>query len=428
MPVNSSLFRILILALLVRVGLCEKKENKDKRVKTIFSCSFLANNFELQRYQCLYLMQNKPNLVEFAIRSKVTGSFYTLRIRKNTSQNRKDMFFFFLLRNNPYMTRIKAYKIDEARNIIFSLSEFCPEGNLQEFLDRYDALTENDVLLIFTRIVRSVLAIHENGYIHGDLRMETISMCQNNVPKLKTFKMRVVKDSIAPKRGTPLYMSPEALMDLFRPTLFFFQKSFDNYSLGVILYFMLHYKFPFYGNTYEELLINVTNRKILIDPELGALSKTLLSILLSNDANLRKDTRAIFEMVSEHTKNMKFSDFRKGVTKPLFEIYSPDKPAKESDQAPKVNPETLSQQTKIQKSLIEEPLVPKSKTQVDMEHEQIFNEELRSHSMGTGKEDMSAKSVDHSKMFNNMIQVPTSSLGDKNLSMVEENVGKEAGN
>ena len=317
-------------------------------------------------------MQNRPNLVEFAIQSKVTKNFYTLRIRKNTTKNRKDMFFFFLLRNNPYMTRIKAYKIDENKSIIYSISEFCPEGNLQEFLDRYDSLTEEDVLLIFQKIVRSVMAIHDNGYIHGDLRLETISMCQNTVPKLKTFKMRVVKDSLATKRGTPFYMPPEALLDLFRPTLFFFQKSFDNYALGVILYFMLHYKFPFYGNTYEELLINLTNRRIIIDPELSALSKSLLSILLSNDINLRKDTKAINQMLQVGIQGMVFSNFRKDVDTPLFEIYSPKIEQKgvnkkmllDGDEAREMK-EIVSESTKTGKS---------EKNQFNKEDTSIFNQ------------------------------------------------------
>jgi serine/threonine protein kinase len=223
------------------------------------------------------------------------------------------------------MKRIKGYKIDDERGIIYSLGEFCPEGNLQQFLDRYDLLTEEDVLLIFGRIVHSVLAIHNNGYIHADLKLENISMCGDTIPKIRTFKTRVVKDSINSKRGTPLYMPPEALLDLFQPSRFFFQKSFDNYALGVILYFMLHYKFPFYGNTYEELVINMSNRKVLVDPKLSPLSKSLLGILLSNDIALRKNTKTIYEMIKKGTASMNFSNFRSEVTKPLFELYIPNK-------------------------------------------------------------------------------------------------------
>lgn len=317
--------KALLLFSIITSSAVSMKASKDGTVKTPFNCSFLADQFEYQRYECLYLLQNNRNFVEYVIRSKISSNFYTLQIRKNTSKNRKDMFFFFLLRNNEYMKRIKGYKIDDEKDIIYSLSEFCPEGNLQQFLDRYDALTEADVLLIFERIVQSVLAIHINGYIHGDLKLESISMCAETIPKIRTFKTRVVKDSLASKRGTPLYMPPEALMDLFQPSRFFFQKSFDNYALGVILYFMLHYKFPFYGNTYEELVINMSSRRVAVDPDLSPLSKSLLAILLSSDTALRKNTKAIADMIQKETKSMSFSDFRKGSEKPLFELYIPEK-------------------------------------------------------------------------------------------------------
>ena len=366
-------------------------------------------------------MQNQPNLVEFAIQSKVTQNFYTLRVRKNTSQNRKDMFFFFLLRNNPYMTRIKAYKIDENKNVIYSLSEFCPEGNLQEFLNRYDSLTEEDVLLIFQRIMRSVMAIHDNGYIHGDLKLETISMCQNTIPKLKTFKMRVVKDSLAVKRGTPFYMPPEALMDLFRPTLFFFQKSFDNYALGVILYFMLHYKFPFYGNTYEELLINVKNRRVIIDPELSPLSKSLLSILLSNDINLRKDTKAIYQMIQVGTEGMVFSNFRKDVDKPLFEIYSPEIDKKIKIPNKKIVFDEINQ-TKYENISVENDKSEKSNLNFNNSENSIFNKieeerefknDLMNSNLKTIEKDNESVQNEKNNLFKNILNMPSTQSDSK---------------
>jgi serine/threonine protein kinase len=327
------------------------------------------------------------------------------------------------------MTRIKAYKIDEQKNIIFSLSEFCPEGNLQEFLNRYDSLTETDVLLIFSRIMRSVIAIHDNGYIHGDLKLETISMCQNNIPKIKTFKNRVVKDSLASKRGTPFYMPPEALLDLFKPTLFFFQKSFDNYALGVILYFMLHYKFPFYGNTYEELLINMSNRRIKIDPDLSPLSKSLLSILLSYDINLRKDTKSIYQMVYNGVKNMQFSDFRKDVTTPLFEIYDPDE---EVSEATKISSGGSSNQFKENKiDQINENIMTKDLNDSKFSNqyqklETISEDENLTSEMGdtfVNKSEASESSIDHNNLFKNMIEIPQ----ENDKSIEERSIDNDKG-
>lgn len=310
--------KITIILLLTLLCLLPSSASCKLRKKTPFNCQKIADQISHGHYNCLYLLENRKQGVSFLVRSRLTTKYYSLKIRKNTADNRRDMYFFFLMKQNPYLLNVHSYKIDSKSGLLYSLEEFCRGGNLQQYLRHFTKITESDILLIFYDILKSVKAIHDSGYVHGDLKLENILICAGDSAKLKSFRSRVLLSTQASKRGTPLYMPPEALMDLFRPRDFFFRQSFDNYSLGVLLYFMLHYKFPFYGDSYESLMLALSNREVEIDPSLSPLSKTLLAALLSFDSAKRDSTSAILILLRHNIPTMSFSDYKKGFGSTVF--------------------------------------------------------------------------------------------------------------
>lgn len=316
---HATLFsKTIVIFLLSLLCLFPTSASCKLRKKTPFECQKIADQISHGHYHCLYLLENRKQGVSFLVRSRFTAKYYSLKIRKNTADNRRDMYFFFLMKQNPYLLNVHSYKIDSKSGLLYSLDEFCRGGNLQQYLRHYTKITESDILLIFYDILKSVKAIHDSGYVHGDLKLENILMCTGDSAKLKSFRSRVLLSTQASKRGTPLYMPPEALMDLFRPRDFFFRQSFDNYSLGVLLYFMLHYKFPFYGDSYESLMLAISNREVEIDPSLSPLSKTLLAALLSFDSTKRESTSAILTMLRHNIPTMAFSDYKQGFGSTVF--------------------------------------------------------------------------------------------------------------
>lgn len=228
------------------------------------------------------------------------------------------MYFFFLMKQNPYLVKVYSYKISTEKGLLYSIEEFCMGGNLEQYLMHFTEITENDILLIFYDILKSVKAIHDSGYLHGDIKLENILMCNGDSAKLRSFRSRVLMNTQAVKRGTPLYMPPEAMMDLYRPREFFFQKSFDNYALGVLLYFMLHLKFPFYGHDFESHILAMRNREIEIDPSLSPLSKTLLATLLSFDQTKRNSTKSILTLLRYNIPVIAFSSFKNNFSETVY--------------------------------------------------------------------------------------------------------------
>ena len=90
-------------------------------------------------------------------------------------------------------------------------------------------------------MVNAIYFLHQNNYIHRDIKPENILLFENDVAKLCDFGWCVeFKDE--PRNtfcGTTEYMAPEMLNQKK------YGKEIDVWSLGILLYEMLHGHSPF---------------------------------------------------------------------------------------------------------------------------------------------------------------------------------------
>ena len=100
--------------------------------------------------------------------------------------------------------------------------------------------------------------------------------------------------------GSPIYTSPEILKE--RP----YSAKCDVWSLGIMLYQMLYYKYPFKVETLKELREIIPNRKVVIpkEPVRSEKVKGLLESMLEIEESDRIDWPEIFchELVVEEGK------------------------------------------------------------------------------------------------------------------------------
>lgn len=103
------------------------------------------------------------------------------------------------------------------------------------------------------RICEPVTAAHRNGVLHRDIKPNNILVDVNNIPHMIDFGLSTSMGALqtgssgTSRVGTPAFMSPEQAEGEISKV----GEASDQYSLGVLLYWMLTRQIPFSGKTPE---------------------------------------------------------------------------------------------------------------------------------------------------------------------------------
>ena len=114
----------------------------------------------------------------------------------------------------------------------YLILEYCPHGNLSEYIAQKKKLTETHALDIITQILNGYKYLLKEDIIHRDIKPANILRAGNKW-KISDFGF-AVKSKFAFKDrmnvGTPLYMAPESIKRSF------YSYKSDLYSLGIVFY------------------------------------------------------------------------------------------------------------------------------------------------------------------------------------------------
>lgn len=138
---------------------------------------------------------------------------------------------------------------DEYDGQVVIVSEYAPDGSLDELLIKEGALPAKKAVEIVTGILSGLEFLHSKKIIHRDIKPANI-LRQGETPRLADFGIsRLMKTTGMTQTvgGTPVYMAPEAF-DGIRTV------QTDIWSVGVILYQMLEGELPFTANNLTDLL------------------------------------------------------------------------------------------------------------------------------------------------------------------------------
>ena len=133
--------------------------------------------------------------------------------------------------------------------------------------------TAKQVMSIMKEILGAVAALHNNGIMHRDIKMENVMFSQKDYTgftKLIDFGSSVKfrkGNKLYDIVGSPCYVSPEMLGKSG------YDHQTDVWSCGIIFHHLILKRFPFDADTDLEILHAIQNK-----PEIGFTSKTYTRI------------------------------------------------------------------------------------------------------------------------------------------------------
>ncbi|OHS96290.1 CAMK family protein kinase [Tritrichomonas foetus] len=137
-------------------------------------------------------------------------------------------------------------------NNFYLVIDYCPNGELYDFIIKNGKIAENTAALLFQQISSAIAYCHSYGVAHRDLKPQNILIQKFPFVKIADFGLcGYIKEDDLMKTfcGSPAFVSPECLSK----QVYDGRKS-DIWSLGVILYAMVTGEFPW----------NLSNTNIMI--------------------------------------------------------------------------------------------------------------------------------------------------------------------
>ena len=214
---------------------------------------------------------------------------------------------------HPYIMKLYEFYSDD--EFFYLINEFCSEGDLSEKLQKVGRFEEKLVKLLMFQIFSAVWYLHSNNVIHGDLKLENVMVdnlnfheskkkndnnnnnnLKNSFEKrlslvtsykldfhnlqnvegnkhkfdnIKNFEIKLIdfgaakiftkyKKQFDDTVGTLVYCSPEVLKNNY-------DSKCDIWSCAVIMYILLSGEIPFAGDSEEEIIKSIMNKKVSFD-------------------------------------------------------------------------------------------------------------------------------------------------------------------
>ncbi|KFV71165.1 NUAK family SNF1-like kinase 2, partial [Dryobates pubescens] len=157
--------------------------------------------------------------------------------------------------NHPHI--IAVHEVFENSSKIVIVMEYASRGDLYDYISERQRLPEQEARHFFRQVVSAVYYCHKNGIVHRDLKLENILLDANGNIKIADFGLSNVyqQDKLLQTYcGSPLYASPEIING--RP---YKGPEVDSWSLGVLLYILVHGTMPFDGQDYKTLVKQITS-------------------------------------------------------------------------------------------------------------------------------------------------------------------------
>ena len=149
----------------------------------------------------------------------------------------------------------QIHGIESWRGRPFLVVEFLSRGTLADRLRR-GPVPAARALDIAALLADALAALHEAGYLHGDVKPSNVGFAADDSPKLLDFGLARETNDATSQGGTARYLSPEMLSG--RPA----EEADDVWSLCVMLYEMVSGEHPFAGGGAGEVEDRIRGQRL----------------------------------------------------------------------------------------------------------------------------------------------------------------------
>ncbi|XP_008152424.2 NUAK family SNF1-like kinase 2 [Eptesicus fuscus] len=193
--------------------------------------------------------------------------------------------------NHPHIVAI--HEVFENSSKIVIVMEYASRGDLYDYISERQRLSEHEARHFFRQIVSAVHYCHQNGVVHRDLKLENILLDANGNIKIADFGLSNLYHQgkfLQTFCGSPLYASPEIVNG--KP---YTGPEVDSWSLGVLLYILVHGTMPFDGQDHKTLVKQISNGAYREPPKPSDACGLIRWLLMVNPTR-----RATLEDVTSH--------------------------------------------------------------------------------------------------------------------------------
>ena len=180
---------------------------------------------------------------------------------------------------------VALYDVVEYEDRPYLVMEYVPSRSLAEALTESTVLPPDKVAEIGTQLAGALVAAHEAGIVHRDIKPGNILLAESGEAKLTDFGIsRAIGDvtvtGTGEMLGTPAYIAPEVAQG--QPA----SAASDVFSLGATLYAAVEGEPPFgTGPSAIALLLRISNGEMRSPERIGPITGTLLWMLRNDPAD-----------------------------------------------------------------------------------------------------------------------------------------------
>ncbi|OXB72118.1 UNVERIFIED_CONTAM: hypothetical protein H355_015354, partial [Colinus virginianus] len=227
----------------------------------------------------------KDACTRFKLSTQKTGNLVAVKIYegfRGLNRDRKAVIVreIRVMRRLSHESIVKYAGIYNEADALYVLMQYLNGGSLRTLVKNNPKgkLSEDEARVLFKQVCSALQHMHSRKIVHRDLKLENILLDNKGRAKLIDFGFAsIMKDGVLCRMrcGTPSYMPPEILM----------KKEYDGsaadiWSLGVVLYAMLHGCYPFRGHDLKDLYAKIIQGDFTLSGKLSDDAQQLICGML----------------------------------------------------------------------------------------------------------------------------------------------------